>query len=191
MLYLCIEEFLNDHQIVGLCEMVRLPLVGIVWSDLEVQGLELVVRVDGDSALEAVYLEHDHAGLAGLDVGEVLLGLDDVLQLAPDEDTAEEPVEGAHHAAAAAARHLARAAQLVKRLGGERRGHGGGPQLLGQDPGRGLVAGGGHRAGVRGGARVPGRRPGPGRAALSWHSNVRYDCRRSLYLIPVPGARPQ
>ena len=130
MLYLCIEEFLNDHQIVCLSEMVRLPLIGIIWSDLEVQGLELVVRVDGNPALEAVHLEHDHAGLAGLDVGEVLLGLDDVLQLAPDEDTAEEPVEGTHHSAAGAPGQHTWPTKLIKRLAAERGGDCGRPESL-------------------------------------------------------------
>ena len=55
--------------------------------------LEGVVRVDGDPALQTVHLEGDHTGLSpGLHVGQVLLSPDDVLQLLPDEDTAEEPV---------------------------------------------------------------------------------------------------
>ena len=57
------------------------------------ESLEGVVRIDGDPALETVHLEGDHTGLAsGLHVSEVLLRPDDVLQLLPDEDTAEEPV---------------------------------------------------------------------------------------------------
>ena len=51
------------------------------------ESLEGVVRVDGDSALETVNLEGDYAGLApGLHVGEMVLRLDAVLQLLPDND---------------------------------------------------------------------------------------------------------
>ena len=57
------------------------------------ESLEGVVGIDGDSALETVHLEGDDTGLApGLHVGEMFLRLDDVLELFPDEDTAQEPV---------------------------------------------------------------------------------------------------
>ena len=117
------------------------------------ESLEGVVRVDGDSALETVNLEGDYAGLApGLHVGEMVLRLDDVLQLLPDEDAAEEPVQGGDHPAAGATGQLTGPAQLIKCLGGEGGGDGGGPQSLGEDAGRSVADGESSRC--RGGARV-------------------------------------
>ena len=115
--------------------------------------LEGVVRVDGDPALQTVHLEGDHTGLSpGLHVGQVLLSPDDVLQLLPDEDAAEEPVQGGDHPAAGAAGQLTGPAQLVECLGGEGGGDGGGPQSLGEDAGRSVADGDSSRC--RGGARV-------------------------------------
>ena len=99
------------------------------------ESLEGVVRIDGDPALQTVHLEGDHTGLSpGLHVGEVLLRPDDVLQLLPDEDTAEEPVERRDHPTAGTAGQLARPAELVEGFGGERSGDGGGPESLREDP---------------------------------------------------------
>ena len=59
------------------------------------KSLEGVVRVDPDLALEtAINFECDHTGFSGLHECEVVLGPDDVLQLSPDEDAAQEPVQG-------------------------------------------------------------------------------------------------
>ena len=99
------------------------------------ESLEGVVRVDGDSALETVDLEGDHTGLApGLHVGEMVLRLDDVLQLLPDEDAAQEPVERRDHPTAGAAWQFTGPTQLVEGFGGERSGDGCGPESLRQDP---------------------------------------------------------
>ena len=106
------------------------------------EGLEGVVWVDGDSALETVNLEGDHTRLApGLHVGEMILRLDDVLELFPDEDAAQEPVQWRHHPTAGAARQLAGPTQLVEGFRGERSRDGSGPESLRQDP-RGRVADG-------------------------------------------------
>ena len=99
------------------------------------KGLEGVVGIDGDSALETVHLEGDDTGLSpGLHVGEVLLRPDDVLQLLPDEDAAQEPVQWRHHPTAGAARQLAGPTQLVEGFRGERSRDGRGPESLREDP---------------------------------------------------------
>ena len=98
------------------------------------QGLERIVWIDGDFALKTVNFECNHTGLPSLHICEVLLCPDNVLQLTPDEDTAQEPVEGRHHPTAGAAGQHAGPTQLVKCFTGQRDGNGCSPQSLGEDP---------------------------------------------------------
>ena len=98
------------------------------------ESLEGVVGIDGDSALQTVHLEGDHTRLPpGLHVGQMILRLDDVLELFPDEDAAQEPVKRRHHPTTGAAWQLTGPTQLVKGFGGEWSGDGCGPESLGQD----------------------------------------------------------
>ena len=107
------------------------------------ERLERVVRVDGDLALQILNFECNHTGLSCVQVGEVLLTLDDVLQLPPHEDTPQEPVHGGDQATAARTWQWAGAAQLIKCLASERGGNGSSPKSLRENSRWCLVGGGG------------------------------------------------
>ena len=99
------------------------------------KSLEGVVWIDRDPTHQTVHLEGNHTGFPGLEVCQVLLSLDDVLQLASDEHTAEEPVQWADHATAGAPDQHTWPTQLIKRLDTERGRDGGSPESLWKNPG--------------------------------------------------------
>ena len=85
--------------------------------------------------MQILNIEYIHARLPCVQVGEVLLTLDE-LQLPPHEDTAQEPEHGVQQAKAAGPPgNGLGAAQLVKGFSCERGGNGGSPQSLEENMG--------------------------------------------------------